>query len=200
MIGPICRPIIRFASQRRAEATFGPFKELIPFTELPMIRPLVGLAFLALGLGAAMAQDAVPAQLAAPEIVVDPAAAIDSTPKQANLLTGLYATRAVIEICSVTLAPGIDAGIAADQQRLERSLAMDPATAEKAYAQVKADVEKTAPDCAEGSADRAGVDAVTAIYAAQAAKAPAAPAAPASPSDAVPVEPTAPVEPAAPAQ
>ena len=39
---------------------------------------------------------------------------------------------------------------------------LDRATA---YAKVKADVEKTTPDCAEGSADRLGVDAVTAIYA-----------------------------------
>jgi hypothetical protein len=157
-----------------------------------MIRPLAALAFIALGLGAATAQDALPAQPATPEIVVDPTATIDNTPKQANLLTGLYATRAVIEICAVTVEEGILSGIMADQARLESSLGMDPATSEKAYTQVKADVEKTTPDCAEGSPDRISVDAVTAIYAAQAAAAPATPAAPAAPAE--PAAPAAPVQ------
>ena len=113
-----------------------------------MIRPLAALAFLAIGLGAATAQDALPAQPAPSDIVVDPAAPIDTTPKQANLLTGLYATRAVIELCSVTVAENVLAGIDIDQKRLETGLGMDAATAEKAYVQVKSDVEKTTPDCA----------------------------------------------------
>lgn len=142
-----------------------------------MIRPLAALAFLAIGLGAATAQDNLPVQPTAPEIVVDPTATVDNTPKQANLLTGLYATKAVIELCTVTIEPAVSAGIDADQKRLETSLGMDPATSEKAYAQVKADVERTTPDCAEGSPDRLSVDAVTAIYQAQTA-APAAAAAP----------------------
>lgn len=157
-----------------------------------MIRPLAALAVLAFGLGAATAQDALPAQPTTPEIVVDPAATIDNTPKQANLLTGLYATRAVIELCTVSIEPSILAGIAADQKRLETSLGMDPATSEKAYIQVKADVEKTEPDCTDGSPDRAGVDAVTAIYAAQTAATP--------PAGTVPVTPPAPTPPAVPAQ
>lgn len=161
-----------------------------------MNRPLAALAFLALGLGATAAQDAVPAQPAAADIVVDPTASLDVTPKQANLLTGLYATRAVIEICAVTVAPDVLAGITIDQQRLETGLGMDPATAEKAYIQVKADVEKTTPDCTDGSPDRASVDAVAAIYAEQAA-APAAPAAPAA--LVAPATPTAPA-PVVPAQ
>lgn len=162
-----------------------------------MNRPLAALAFLALGLGTATAQDALPAQPAAPEIVVDPTATVDATPKQANLLTGLYATKAIIELCTVSIEPGVLAGIDADQKRLESSLGMDPVTSEQAYAQVKGDVEKTEPDCADGSSDRAGVDAVTAIYAAQAAQAAAAPAAPAAP--AATANPAAPAEPAAPA-
>lgn len=161
-----------------------------------MIRPLAALAFIVLGFGAATAQDALPAQPAMPEIVVDPAAPVNLNSKQANMLTGLYATRAVIEICAVTVEADILAGITIDQQRLETGLGMDPATAAKAYTQVKADVEKTTPDCAEGSPDRASVDAVTAIYAAQAA-APAAAAAPVAPAvPAVPAEPVAPVTPA----
>ena len=144
-----------------------------------MIRPLAALAVLALTLGASVAQEAAPA--AAPEIVVDPAASLNTTPKQANMLTGFYATLAVIEICAITIEPDITAGMEADRQRLETALGMDAATAASAFAQVKADVEKTAPDCTEGSADRQGVDAVTAIYAnlpsPPAAPAPAAPTA-----------------------
>ena len=130
-----------------------------------MIRPLAALAALALTLGAPLAQEAA-APAAAPEIVIDPAATIDNTPKQANMLTGFYATQAVIELCSVAIEPAIAEGMAADRARLETALSMDAAAVETAYAKVKADVEKTSPDCAEGSADRQGVDAVTAIYAA----------------------------------
>ena len=161
-----------------------------------MIRPLAAFAFIALGLGAATAQDALPVQPTTPEIVVDPAATIDATPKAANLLTGLYATKAVIEICTVAVEPNVLAGIDADRARLETTLRMDAPTAEKAYAQVKADVEKTSPDCVEGSPDRISVDAVTAIYAAQAAAAPAAGTAPAAPA---PAATPAPADPAAPA-
>ena len=130
-----------------------------------MIRPLAALAALALTLGTPLAQEAA-APAAAPEIVIDPAATIDNTPKQANMLTGFYATQAVIELCSVAIEPAIAEGMAADRARLETALSMDAAAVETAYAKVKADVEKTSPDCAEGSADRQGVDAVTAIYAA----------------------------------
>jgi hypothetical protein len=156
-----------------------------------MIRPLAALAVLALTLGASVAQDSAPA--AAPEIVVDPAASLNTTPKQANMLTGFYATLAVIEICAVSIEPDITAGMDADRQRLETALGMDAATAASAFAQVKADVEKTAPDCTEGSADRQGVDAVTAIYA-------NLPAAPATPPPAAPQAGTVNTEtPAAPA-
>lgn len=157
-----------------------------------MIRPLAALAVLALTLGASVAQEAAPA--AAPEIVVDPAASLNTTPKQANMLTGFYATLAVIEICAITIEPDITAGMEADRQRLETALGMDAATAASAFAQVKADVEKTAPDCTEGSADRQGVDAVTAIYA-------NLPPPPATPAPAAPTAGTVTTEaPAAPAQ
>ena len=131
-----------------------------------MIRLLAASAALALALGAAAAQDAAPAAPAQPEIVVDPAATLNTSPKQANMLTGFYATQAVIELCAVAIEPNIAEGMAADRQRLERALGLDAAKAASAYALVKADVEKTSPDCADGSPDRAGVDAVTAIYAA----------------------------------
>ena len=142
-----------------------------------MIRPFAALAVLAVLSGASVAQEVAPAAPA--DIVIDPTASLNTTPKQANMLTGFYATQAVIELCSVAIEPNIAEGMAADRARLETALSMDAAAAAAAYAQVKADVEKTQPDCAEGSPDRAGVDAVTAIYAAL--PAPDAPAAPAAP-------------------
>lgn len=128
-----------------------------------MIRPISALTALALTLGASVAQEAAPD--ASAEVVVDPAATVNASSKQANMLTGFYATQAVIELCAIPLDPAIAEGMGADRTRLESALAMDTASAELAYAKVKADVESTSPDCTEGSADRAGVDAVTAIYA-----------------------------------
>ncbi len=165
-----------------------------------MIRPLAALAVLAFLSGAAAAQEAAPAAApAAPDIVVDPAATLNTTPKQANMLTGFYATQAVIELCAVAIEPNITEGMAADRARLETALGMDATASAAAYAQVKADVEKTQPDCADGSADRAGVDAVTAIYAAlPPPEAPAEPAAPPAGTVTTPAAPAAPVAPAAP--
>ena len=129
-----------------------------------MIRPMLALAFIAAGLGVTFAQETPAAPAAPANVVVDPAAPIDTSSKKTNLLTGMYATQAVIELCNITLEEGVTNGMAADQKRLEASLAMDAPTAEKAYAVVKADVQKTEPDCAEGSSDRLGVDAVADIY------------------------------------
>jgi len=142
-----------------------------------MKRLLAAGALVLAGLVPAAAQQGSPAQAtpeeaAAADVVVDPNAALVARPKQADLLTGLYATHAVIEICAVPLDAAVTGAMAADEQRLETSLGMDAPTGDAAYAAVKADVQTTAPDCAEGSPDRAGVDAVTAIYA-QAAATPA---------------------------
>lgn len=167
-----------------------------------MIRSIAALAAFALLTGAVAAQEAAPAAATPPagqEIVIDPMASVSASPKQANMLTGFYATQAVIEICAVAVEPDVAAGMAADRARLEKALSMDTPSAEQAYAQVKADVEKTAPDCADGSTDRIGVDAVTAIYKAQATPAAAAPAA-AAPADTAPAVPAEPAAPAAPAQ
>lgn len=148
-----------------------------------MIRSLAALALLSLTLSPALAQSAVPA--AAPDIVIDPAATFNTSPKQANMLTGFYATQAVIELCAITIAPDIATGMTADRIRLETALGLDAASATAGYAKVKAEVEKTSPDCADGSPDRLSVDAVTAIYAAL------------PPPAAVPAPAAAPVEPAA---
>ena len=161
-----------------------------------MIRPLTLLAVLAMGLSPALAQEAAPAAPATP--AVDPAATFAPAPKATNLLTGLYATKAVIELCTLPVDAAILEGIAIDTERLQTSLSMDAATSEEAYDKIKADVGKTGPDCAEGSTDRVSVDAVTAIYAerAAAAAAPTAtPPAPASDATAAP----APAETPAPA-
>jgi hypothetical protein len=151
-----------------------------------MIRPILALGFVAATLNIAVAQET-PSVPAPSDVVVNPAAPINATPKQANLLTGMYATKAVIELCAISLEDGVINGMDVDQKRLETSLAMDAPTAEKAYAQVKADVEKTTPDCAEGSTDRLGVEAVADIYkssntASSPAAAPAAPAAGTTPA------------------
>lgn len=147
------------------------------------LAPLALVALLGLGHAATQAQEATPAAPApaateAPaNVVIDPAANVSKAPKQNNLLTGFYATQAVIELCALPVDEAIKTGMAGDLRRLEASVGLDEASGATAYARVKADVEKTKPDCAEGSADRASVEAVTAIYAEAAAKAAAAQAA-----------------------
>ena len=167
-----------------------------------MIRSIAALATAALLTGAVVAQEAAPANpTAAPEIVIDPAAQLNTSSKQVNMLTGFYATQAVIELCSLPIDADITAGMAADRTRLETALSMDTPTGEAAYTKVKADVEKTAPDCTDGSPDRISVDAVTAIYNAQAAAAGPGtdtPAASTAPAEAV--TPPSPAAPATPAQ
>lgn len=165
-----------------------------------MIRTFAALTLLALGTASLAAQEVTPAAPAAPaapaNIVVDPLAPIDNTPKNANLLTGLYATKAVIELCSVTVDPAVLERMTADQRRFETGMGIDAAGGDKAYEGIKADVERTTPDCGEASPDRQSVDAVVSIYANQGAAAPApvAPAAPTTPPAAPAAE--APAEPA----
>ncbi|WP_127751717.1 hypothetical protein [Devosia sp. 1566] len=132
-----------------------------------MLRPLVLAAVLILPLTAAQAQQAAPTTTPAPaEISIDPAAPVNATPKQANLLTGLYATKAIIEICAITVDENATSRMNNDQKRFEAGLGMDDAAATQAYAKIKADVERTTPDCAEGGADRQNAEAVVNIYAA----------------------------------
>lgn len=142
-----------------------------------MFRPLAMFAVLALGLSPALAQEAVLTQPAPADVVVNPSANTAQPPKRANMLTGIYATKAVIEICAVTIDAKILASIDADTNNLQTSMGIDAATGKLAYDRVKADVEKTKPDCTEGSADRASVEAVTSLYAQKAATATVPPAA-----------------------
>jgi len=102
-------------------------------------------------------------------LTIDPGAIIDKMPQSANVLTGLYATLATLELCGVSVPDPVDAAMSAHRQQMETSLAMDAATGAKAYETVRADVEKTGIDCAEGSAERQQADAVVALYAAETA-------------------------------
>ncbi|HEV7292747.1 MAG TPA: hypothetical protein VGN79_10545 [Devosia sp.] len=147
-----------------------------------MIRLFAALAIAAAPI-AVFAQDAAPAEAAAPKIEIDPTAVPNATSPQANLLTGLYATLATIEICAVEVDATVRDGMVIDQRRLERALSMDEAAGDAAYAEIKADVETTSPDCTAGSADLASVDAVTSIYAQQASATPAATAPAAAPAE-----------------
>lgn len=123
-----------------------------------MMKSFAVLGFLLAGLSAPLAQDA------APTIEIDPAAPINSMPKHANLLTGLYATQAVIDICAITVPEPVMTAMNFDRKRYENLLTMDEAASTRAYRDTKAEVERTAPDCAEGSPDRQGVEAVLSIY------------------------------------
>lgn len=128
-----------------------------------MTRLIAAFALSLFAVAAPLAQEATP-PVAAPNIEVDPSAVIDNTPKQLDLLTGLYATQAVIEICAITVPADVNERMTRDRQRYESLLIMDAETASRAYASTKAEVEKTTPDCAEGSVDRQGVEAVLSAY------------------------------------
>ncbi|KKB85331.1 hypothetical protein VW29_06690 [Devosia limi DSM 17137] len=131
--------------------------------------PLALAVLLALvGTTAAFAQAAAPAAPtvpAAPEISIDPAAGLAAATDSTEVLTGLYATRAVIEICAIEVPEATTTAMTADQIRFERKMGWDPATALQAYGGIKASVQSTNPDCTDGSPDRQGVDAVLSVYA-----------------------------------
>lgn len=129
-----------------------------------MPRIAFALSVIALTIAAPLAQEAAPAPAAAPTITVDPGAVVDVMPKQGQLLTGLYATQATIELCNITVAePGVTA-MNAHRRQLETDFRLEGESAVKAYEAVKADVEKAGIDCTEGSPDRQQTDAVIAVY------------------------------------
>lgn len=129
---------------------------------MPRFAP--ALCVLALTIAAPLAQEAAPAPATPPKITVDPSAVVDAMPKQGQLLTGLYATQATIELCNITVAePGVTA-MNAHRRQLESEFHLEGETAQKAYDTVKADVEKAGIDCTEGSPDRQQTEAVIAVY------------------------------------
>jgi hypothetical protein len=81
-----------------------------------------------------------------------------------DLLTGLYATRALAEICEITIEPAVLAAMEADQTAFAERLNVSAASAEGTYQEIRGAIESTSPDCAPGSADVAGVNDVIAVY------------------------------------
>jgi len=144
-----------------------------------MIRmPAAAALLFALATTASFAQEATTPP-ADSQVTVDPRANVRALPKAVDVLTGLYATLATVELCEIALDPAVEAAVAADRASMEAAAGFDQATGERAYQAVLADVRRTEPDCTEGSPDRVGVDAVTEVYASRTATTPApAPAAP----------------------
>lgn len=130
-----------------------------------MIRPLAILAVLLATTGAGLAQEAATTTPAPTDIQIAPGAAIDVMPKQAKMLTGIYATQAIIDICSITVPEPVATKMGNDRARFEAGIGLDAAGAKEAYDKIKTNVASTSPDCAEGSADRKNVEAVLTIYA-----------------------------------
>ncbi|MEO8686252.1 MAG: hypothetical protein ABI414_15600 [Devosia sp.] len=130
-----------------------------------MIRPLSILAVLLATTTMGLAQEASTTTPPATDIQVNPSAAVSTMPKQADMLTGIYATQAVIDICAITVPEPVAAKMGSDRQRFEALIGLDAAGAVEAYKKIKDNVATTTPDCADGSADRKNVEAVLALYA-----------------------------------
>ncbi len=130
-----------------------------------MIRSFATLAFLLAATGAGFAQEASTTTPAPTDIQVDPGAAINVMPKQANMLTGIYATQAIIDICAITVPEPVATKMGVDRKRFEAGIGLDATGGAQAYAKIKTNVATTKPDCAEGSPDRTNVEAVLNIYA-----------------------------------
>ena len=132
-----------------------------------MIRPLAILTVLLAASSASFAQEAATTPPAATDIRIDPSAAVGGLSKQARMLEGLYFTQAVIDICAVTVPEDVATRMASDRAVFEAGVGLDAAAATDAYEKIKTGVAGTTPDCAEGSQDRANVEAVMSLYAAK---------------------------------
>lgn len=130
-----------------------------------MIRPLAVLAVLLAATTAGFAQEASTTTPPATDIQINPSANVTAMPKQANMLTGIYATQAVIDICTIAVPAPVAARMGNDRSRFEAAIGLDAPGAVEAYKKIKDSVAATTPDCAEGSADRKNVEAVLSLYA-----------------------------------
>ncbi|MET3899456.1 hypothetical protein ABIB57_003411 [Devosia sp. UYZn731] len=130
-----------------------------------MIRSLAIAAFVLATAGAGFAQEASTTTPAPTDIQIEPGATINVMSKQANMLTGIYATQAVIDICAITVPEPVATKMGNDRKRFETGVGLDATGATEAYDKIKTSVTATKPDCAEGSADRKNVEAVLALYA-----------------------------------
>jgi hypothetical protein len=130
-----------------------------------MIRSLAIAAFVLATASAGYAQEASTTTPAPTDIQIDPSATINVMSKQANMLTGIYATQAVIDICAITVPEPVATRMGNDRKRFETGVGLDATGATEAYDKVKTSVTATTPDCAEGSPDRKNVEAVLSLYA-----------------------------------
>jgi hypothetical protein len=130
-----------------------------------MIRSLAAFAMVLAVATPGFAQEATTTTPAPTDIEVNAAATINAVPKQANMLTGIYATQAVIDICAITVPETVATRMGNDRSRFEAAIGLDATGATEAYQKIKDNVASTKPDCAAGSPDRANVDAVLTLYA-----------------------------------
>ena len=94
----------------------------------------------------------------------EPVISINMPASPSDLLTGLLATRALIEICELPLDIAIGNAMDADQADFVARLQLAPDAADATYEQIRTATEARTPDCAEGSPDRQGVEAVLSAY------------------------------------
>ena len=130
-----------------------------------MIRPFAVLAVLLATTATGFAQEASTTTPPATDIQVNPSAVVNAMPKQADMLTGIYATQAVIDLCTITVPETAATRMGSDRKRFEALVGLDADGAVEAYKKIKDSVAATTPDCAEGSADRKNVEAVLSLYA-----------------------------------
>jgi len=132
--------------------------------------PLLTAPVIAQEAAPAPAPQPAPAQAAPPAgqaVAPDEATAFALPPNANDLLTGLYATRAVAELCSITIDPATVEAMASDEARFIEQLGITQEVADNAFTEIRTAIEDRAPDCDPGSTDVAGVEEVLAAYAAQ---------------------------------
>lgn len=96
-----------------------------------------------------------------------PVPALTVPPDPRDLLTGLYATKGLAEICGIAIDAKIQEAMSADEAQYVATLGITAEAAGKAYDEIKSTLEARGPDCSDGSGDVAGVTEVLDLYAAE---------------------------------
>lgn len=96
-----------------------------------------------------------------------PVPALTVPPDPRDLLTGLYATKGLAEICSIAIDAKTQEAMSADEAQYVANLGITAEAASQAYNEIKATLEARGPDCSDGSGDVAGVTEVLDLYAAE---------------------------------
>jgi len=94
----------------------------------------------------------------------EPVISLNMPANPSDLLTGLLATRALIELCDVPLDINIASAMDTDQAAFAQRMEITPEAVNASYEQIRTATETRGPDCAEGSADRQGIEAVVSVY------------------------------------